>query len=169
MYRRPYLDHAFPGIFIDELNEAHVTGWFAAVHDETGPGAANRCLTSLANMLTKAEGWGYRLENTNPCRSIRPNRKRRRERFLSSAELGQLGRVLAEDRAGGDKLKAVVASAIVLLFLTGCRSGEVGKPAIVGRKGQSAQAARQQDGAAHCTAGGKCSSRNGWFSHAPSP
>jgi integrase len=125
VYRRLYLDHAFTGIFIDELNEAHVTGWFAALHDETGPGAANRCLTILANMLTKAEGWGYRLENTNPCRAIRPNRKRRCERFLSSAELGQLGRVLAEDRAGEDKVKAVVASAIVLLLLTGCRSSEV--------------------------------------------
>jgi len=125
VYRRLYLDHAFPGIFIDELNEAHVTQWFAALNDETGPGAANRCLTILANMLTKAESWGYRLGNTNPCRTVRHNRKYRCERFLSSAELERLGEVLAEDRAGEDKLKAVVASAVTLLLLTGCRSGEV--------------------------------------------
>lgn len=36
-----------------------------------------------------------------------------------------MGRVLAENLAGEDKLKAVVASAIVRLLLTGCRSGEV--------------------------------------------
>jgi integrase len=125
VYRRLYLDHAFPGIFIDELNEAHVTRWFAALNKETGPGAANRCLTILANMLTKAESWGYRLKNTNPCRIVRPNRKRNCERFLSSAELERLGEVLAKDRAGADKLKAVVASAVTLLLLTGCRSGEV--------------------------------------------
>ena len=125
VYRRLYLDHAFPGILIDELNEAHVTRWFAALNDETGPGAANRCLTILANMLTKAESWGYRLENTNPCRGVRSNRKRRCERFLSCAELARLGKVLAEDRASEDRLRAVVASAITLLLLTGCRSGEV--------------------------------------------
>jgi integrase len=125
VYRRLYLDHAFAGIFIDELNEAHVTRWFAALNNETGPGAANRCLTILSNMLTKAESWGYRVNNTNPCRAIRPNRNRRCERFLSCAELARLGTVLAEDRAGEDKLKAVVASAVTLLLLTGCRSSEV--------------------------------------------
>ncbi|SFO44931.1 site-specific integrase [Sphingomonas sp. OK281] len=125
VYRRLYLDHAFTGIFIDELNEAHVSKWFAALNDETGPGAANRCLNILANMLAKAESWGYRLENTNPCRAVRPNRKRRCERFLSSAELARLGKVLAEDRASEDQLKVVVAAAITLLLLTGCRSGEV--------------------------------------------
>lgn len=125
VYRRLYLDHAFPGIFIDELNEAHLTKWFAALNNETGPGAANRCLTILANMLTKAESWGYRLENTNPCRAVRPNRQRQCERFLSHAELARLGKVLAEDRTGEDRLKAVVASAVTLLLLTGCRSAEV--------------------------------------------
>lgn len=124
-YRQLYLDDVFPSIFIDELNEGHVTKWFASLNNETGPGAANRCLTILANMLTKAESWGYRLENTNPCRPVRPNRKRRCERFLSHAELARLEKVLAEDRTGEDRLKAVMASAITLLLLTGCRSGEV--------------------------------------------
>ena len=27
-------------------------------------------------MLNKAEVWGYRLENTNPCRSVMPNKRR---------------------------------------------------------------------------------------------
>ena len=37
----------------------------------------------------------------------------------------RLGKVLAEDRASGDKLKPVVASAVALLLLTGCRVGEI--------------------------------------------
>ena len=125
VYRRLYLDHAFPGIFIDDLNEAHVVRWFAGLNNETGPGAANRCLTILANMLTKAECWGYRLENTNPCQAVRPNRKRRCERFLSHAELARLGELLAIERAGTDTLKVMAASAVTLLLLTGCRHGEV--------------------------------------------
>jgi integrase len=124
-YRRHYLDGAFPGVFIDELNEAHVTQWFARLNDDTGPGACNRVLTILNNMLNKAEQWGYRLENTNPCRAVRRNRRRKCERFLSHAELARLGAVLAEERAGEDRLKALVASGITLLLLTGCRSGEV--------------------------------------------
>lgn len=125
VYRRLYLDGAFPNVCIDELNELHVTKWFAVLNDETGPGAANRCLTILANMLNKAESWGYRLENTNPCQAVRPNRKRRCERFLSNVELARLGKVLAKERAGAATFKAVMASAVTLLLLTGCRHGEV--------------------------------------------
>ncbi|RYF11601.1 MAG: DUF4102 domain-containing protein, partial [Oxalobacteraceae bacterium] len=60
-YRRLYLDKAFSGIFLDEMNEAHVTIWFAELNNETGPGAANRAMSILNNMLNKAESWGYRL------------------------------------------------------------------------------------------------------------
>jgi hypothetical protein len=86
-YRRLYLEDAFKGVFIDEVNEEHVTKWFADLNNRTGPGAANRTLEILKHMLNKAEAWGYRLENTSPCRSIRPNRKRQCERFLTVEEL----------------------------------------------------------------------------------
>jgi integrase len=76
-------------------------------------------------MLSKAEGWGYRLENTNPCRSVRQNRRRKCERFLSIAELERLGAVLAKERAGEDKVRPIAATAVTLLLLTGCRVGEV--------------------------------------------
>jgi len=125
VYRRLYLDRAFAGIFVNELDEAHVTRWFAQLNNETGPGAANRCMNILASMLSKAEHWGYRLENTNPCRAVRLNRKRLCERFLSDAEMARLGKLLLEDRAAEDELKVAVASALTLLLLTGCRSGEV--------------------------------------------
>lgn len=124
-YRALYLDHAFQGVFIDELNEAHVTSWFADLNNCTGPGAANRTLSILAAMLNKAEAWGYRLENTNPCRSVLPNRRRYCERFLNSAELDRLGKILAEERAAEDGIRSSAATAITLLLLTGCRLGEV--------------------------------------------
>ena len=124
-YRRNYIDDSFPGVFIDELNEAHVTTWFANLNNLTGPGAANMTLSLLSNMLNRAEEWGYRLEGTNPCHSIRYNRRKVCERFLTTDELGRLGRALEEHRAGSDEARSTVASAIFLLTLTGCRRGEV--------------------------------------------
>ncbi|MEO9130839.1 MAG: site-specific integrase [Sphingomonas sp.] len=112
-------------MFIDAINEADVTKWFADLNNRTGPGASNRTLSILSHMLNKAESWGYRLENTNPCKAIRFNRSRKCERFLSMLELTRLGRLLAEEREGGEKVRSVMAVAITLLLLTGCRVGEI--------------------------------------------
>lgn len=124
-YRRRYLDSAFAGIYIDELNEGHVTSWFADLNNRTGPGAANRTLEILKHMLNKAEEWGYRLENTNPCRAIKPNRKRQCERFLTSDELARLGDALDELRKSDDPTTQCAGAALTLLLLTGCRKNEV--------------------------------------------
>lgn len=124
-YRRCHIDGAFPEAFVDSLNEAEVTKWFVALTDRSGPGAANRCLEILRAALNKAEEWGYRVENTNPCYGIRPNRKNHRNRFLSDDELARLGAVLAKAREGDDQTARAYASAILLLVLTGCRVGEI--------------------------------------------
>ena len=124
-YQRNYLDGAFPGVLVDELNEAHVTKWFANLNNLTSPGAANMTLSLLSNMLNRAEDWGYRLENTNPCRAVRYNRRKACERFLSTDELARLGEVLERHRAGDDPARSTVASALLLLTLTGSRRGEV--------------------------------------------
>lgn len=124
-YRRQYLNGAFKGVFIDELNEEHVTKWFADLNNRTSPGAANRTLEILKNMLNKAEVWGYRLENTNPCRSVRPNKRRQCERFLSSEELARFGQVLAELRASDNLTIRSGCAVITLLLLTGCRYREI--------------------------------------------
>lgn len=76
-------------------------------------------------MLNNAEEWGYRLENTNPCRSVRPNRKRQCERFLTNDELARLGAELAKLRSSKDRTKQCADAAIVLLLLTGCRKSEI--------------------------------------------
>ncbi len=85
MYRAHYLDGSFPANFIDALNEEEVTKWFAHLNNRTCPGGANRVMSNLNHMPNKAESWGYRLENTNPCLGIRLNKRRQCERFLSVA------------------------------------------------------------------------------------
>ncbi len=124
-YRRLYLDDSFPGISIDEISEEHVTRWFAALNNSTGPGAANRVLAILNAMLNKGEEWGYRSDGTNPCRSVRRNKSRKIERFLSIAELRRLGEVLEEDQSVEGSLRSTVAAAVTLLLLTGCRASEM--------------------------------------------
>ncbi len=124
-YRRLYLEGSFPGISIDEIGEEHVTCWFAALNNSTGPGAANRVLAILNAMLNKGEEWGYRSDGTNPCRCVRRNKSRKIERFLSSAELRRLGEVLEEDQSVEGSLRSTVAAAVTLLLLTGCRASEV--------------------------------------------
>lgn len=124
-YRRLYLQNAFAELCIDELNEEHVTRWFAEVNRQTGPGAANMALGLLSLMLNKAEAWGYRLENTNPCRVVRMNRRRQCERFLTHEELARLGLVLARARDGDHAMRSLAAKAATLLLLTGCRRGEI--------------------------------------------
>ena len=124
-YRRLYLDGSFPGTSIDEISEEHVSRWFAALNNNTGPGAANRVLAILNAMLNKAEEWGYRSDGTNPCRTVRRNKTRKIERFLSALELRRLGDLLAEDQANKGSLRSTVAAAVTLLLLTGCRASEV--------------------------------------------
>ena len=124
-YRRLYLDDAFPGIFIDALTEADATRWFADLNNRLEPGSANRVMAILAHMMTKAEDWGYRVENTNPCRVLRRNRARKRERFLSKDELARVGAVLATDRAAESEVRVAQATVITLLILTGCRLSEI--------------------------------------------
>lgn len=153
-YRRLYLDGAFAGIFIDAFNESDVTKWFADLNNRIGPGGANRVMSILNNMLNKAESWGYRLENTNPCRAVRLNRKRRYERFLSHAELERLGEVLARMRAGDDPVRSIAATAVALHLLTGCRVGEITSLQWQDVRGNRLKAARQQDRAAHRLARG---------------
>jgi hypothetical protein len=85
-YRRCHIDGAFKDIYVDSLTEADVAKWFAALTDNAGPGAANRCMDILRAALNKAEAWGYRVENTNPCYAVRCNRKVMRTRHLSEAE-----------------------------------------------------------------------------------
>jgi integrase len=88
------------------------------------PRQANQTLAVLSKLFGLAELWGLRAENTNPCRKIQRFAEVKRERFFSDAELGRLGKVLADSEAARIELPGVIA-AIRLLAFTGCRLGEI--------------------------------------------
>lgn len=88
------------------------------------PRQANQTLAVLSKLFGLAELWGLRAENSNPCRKIQRFAEVKRERFFSDAELGRLGKVLADSEAARIELPGVIA-AIRLLALTGCRLGEI--------------------------------------------
>ena len=121
VYRRRCLDGAFKNKFIDQITQAEVARWFAETTDRLGPGGANQGLSILSTLFSKAEDWGYRRSGSNPCSSIRQNRRRVMERFLSKEELARLGEVLASQR----KAYPVQVAAILMILFTGCRVSEI--------------------------------------------
>lgn len=101
------------------------------------PTTANRALAVLSKAFSLAEVWGFRPDNSNPCRRVEKFRETSRERFLSAKEFSVLGAVLM--RAQYEPLSIVgpngepktvranpeAVRAIRLMIFTGMRSGEV--------------------------------------------
>jgi len=107
---------------LTEIGAADISRLHAAMHE--APIMANRVLAVLGTLFGLAEEWGLRPDGTNPCRRVKRYPERRRERFLSEAELARLGTAIAELEREGPR-GTVGANALRLLCLTGCRRGEV--------------------------------------------
>ena len=75
----------------------------------------------LSVILRQAEAYGYRPEDSNPCKDIKRYRRRARERFLSPDEIRRVVEVLNRY----DETRPAQADFIRLLLLTGCRKGEL--------------------------------------------
>ena len=88
------------------------------------PYQANRCLEVVSKMFGLAEMWGLRPDGSNPRKHIRKYPEEKRERFLSAAELRRIGEVLREMESERIELPSAILAAR-LLFLTGCRLGEI--------------------------------------------
>ncbi len=73
----------------------------AALHHKLRetPYAANRCLALLSKIFNLAERWSLIPDGANPCKHVERFPERRRERFLSPAELSALGSTLQALRA----------------------------------------------------------------------
>jgi len=84
--------------------------------------AANRCLSLLSKMFNLAELWGLRQSNSNPVRHIAKYSERKREQFLSEADLAVIAETLNEENETGEEY---VVAAIRLLLFTGARLREV--------------------------------------------
>ena len=85
---------------------------------------ANRCLAVLSKMFNLAELWDLRPDGSNPCRHVKKYPEAKRERYLSTDELGRLGKVLHECEQEGIETQASI-NAIRLLVFTGCRLSEI--------------------------------------------
>ncbi len=86
-----------------------------------GKSIAARSLAVLGTLLSFAVARGLRSDN--PARGVRLFANRRRERFLSFAEIGRMGEALSKLEAECGNRIAIAA--IRLLLLTGCRRGEI--------------------------------------------
>ena len=105
---------------LDRIGPEDVAALFDAASKDR-PGAANRAFEILRAMMFRAEEWGLREQDSNPCLGIVKNPRNHVARFLDVEELGRLGRAL--DARESEWPEAVAA--IRLLALTRCRRGEV--------------------------------------------
>jgi integrase len=107
---------------IGEINRQDV----AKLHHELAskPYQANRTLALLSKFFNWAEKHGLRPDGSNPCRHVEKYRERRRERFLSQAELARLGDALRTAERDESATPWTIA-AIRLLTFTGARLNEI--------------------------------------------
>ena len=82
----------FKGRPIAGITRPEVLEWFESLHAK--PASANRSLPVLSVILRQAEVYGYRPEDSNPCKDIKRYRRRARERFLSPDEIRRVVEVL---------------------------------------------------------------------------
>ncbi len=118
-YLRRQILPFFAGRVISTINRQDVEAWFRSLR--ATPATANRSLPLLSVIMQKAESWGHRPENSNPCVGIRRYRETRRERFLLPEEYRNLAAVLT----GHQTTHPLHTAAVQLLILTGCRKSEI--------------------------------------------
>ena len=109
----------FKGRQISDISPADVQDWFASLHET--PASADRAAPVLSVIMACAETYGYRIEDSNPCKGIKRYRRGARERFLSGDEITRVGVTLQRHQGKEPTLVAIVR----LLLLTGCRKTEV--------------------------------------------
>ena len=120
IYLKARILPAFGRMPLDRIGPEDVAAWFDAASRDK-PGAANRALEILRAMMFRAEEWGLRERDTNPCLGIAKNPRNNIARFLDTDELARLGGALEARKAEWPEAVA----AIRLLALTGCRRSEV--------------------------------------------
>jgi integrase len=118
LYIKPQLQRRIIG----EIKRTDVARVHHDLRDK--PYQANRVLALLSGLFNWAEKHGLRPDGSSPCRHVQKYRERKRERFLSHAELAQLGDALRQAEQDQSCSPWTIA-AIRLLVLTGARRNEI--------------------------------------------
>ncbi len=106
-------------IKVSAVNRAMVAKLHAGMSGT--PIMANRTVALLSKMMSLAEVWGYRPDGSNPCRGIERYKEAKRKRYLTSAEMTRLGKVLQTE----ETKRPVCVRGVRLLLLSGMRLNEV--------------------------------------------
>lgn len=106
---------------VGALTRRKVKEWHDSMRDT--PYEANRALAYLSKMMSLASS-EWDVVSENPCRGVRRFPERKRERFLTEAELTVLGNALRDVEDGG-KVPAAFSAALRMLAMTGCRLSEI--------------------------------------------
>ena len=106
---------------LDRIGPEDVAAWFDAASKDR-PGAANRAFEILRAMMFRAEEWGLREQDSNPCLGISEEPEEITSHGSSTRKSWD-GWAGALDERESEWPEAVAA--IRLLALTGCRRGEV--------------------------------------------
>ncbi len=77
---------------IEAIGRAEVAAFYES--RAARPTNANRCLSLLSHIFSKAEQWGRREKGSNPCRGLGRRPETPRNRVLSDSELLNLGKAL---------------------------------------------------------------------------
>lgn len=88
------------------------------------PYNANRALQLLKSMLARARHWELVEESFDPARGVALFHEKKRERFLSDAELARLMTTIETMKRDGAIMRSA-HDALFLLIFTGCRVGEI--------------------------------------------
>jgi integrase len=110
------------GMRVDEIGRSDITVLHRSLH--VTPRAANMVLTFIGVLLAEAVAAGLLPEGSTSVAKIKRYPERKRERFLTQAEVVRLGAVLLKAEAEKAEDPFAIA-AIKLLLLTGCRVSEV--------------------------------------------
>jgi len=84
---------------------------------------ANRCIELISKIMNLCEEWGYRPDNTNPCKGLKKYKEEKKERFLNLQEVAKLQKSLNKMLESGESPYFVAL--IRLLLLTGARLSEI--------------------------------------------
>ena len=112
----------FGHLAVGAVEREHVIRWHAQMANT--PRRANYAVQVFKILMNFAEDVGLRVPHTNPCRRIEFYREKKRERFLSEAEIGKAAEAIATAERSG-KIGAHAAAGLRLCLFTGARSGEI--------------------------------------------